>query len=78
MAIQSSTFSKREIGEFLRNTNNAYAASCWNSDIKSETPTWLETSNWFQRWFTDSNVGQYTFRLAELVCTQYWEMEENA
>lgn len=78
MAIQSSTFRKTEIKDFLMMTNNKWAALCWNSDIESETPTWMETNDWFQRWFTDSNVGQYMFRLAECHCTQYWEMEENA
>jgi hypothetical protein len=67
----NSTFRKAEIENFLMLTDHKYAASQWDVDIKSETPTWLETSNWFQRYFADSNVGQYMFRLCETNCFQY-------
>ena len=72
----NSTFRKAEIENFLMLTDHKWAASQWDVDIKSETPTWLETSNWFQRYFADSNVGQFMFRLAECQCTQYWDVEE--
>ena len=78
MAIASSTFSKHEISEFLRNTNNLYAASCWSLDIESERPDHTTVAKWFSRHFLDSNRAQYMFRLVECHCTQYWEMEENA
>ena len=77
MAIQSSTFRKTEIENFLLVTDHKYAAACWVSDIVSETPTWLETCNWFSSYFP-SNQAQFLFRLVECHCTQYWEMEENA
>lgn len=71
-----STFRKAEVENFLMLTDHKWAASCWGVDIKSETPTWLETSKWFQRYFADSNVGQFMFRLCETNCFQYIENEE--
>ena len=71
-----STFRKAEIENFLMLTDHKFAASQWGVDIKSETPTWLETSNWFQRYFADSNVGQYMFRLCAANCFQYIDNEE--
>lgn len=66
-----STFNKDEVENFLSLTNNNFAATRWHIDIKSETPTWLETSNWFQYYFTDPNAGQYMFRLCEAHCIQH-------
>jgi hypothetical protein len=66
-----STFNKKEVENFLMLTNNNFASNCWYNDIKSETPTWLETSKWFQRSFADPNTGQYMFRLCEAHCVQH-------
>jgi hypothetical protein len=66
-----STFNKKEVENFLIFNYNTSASNCWYNDIKSETPTWLETSKWFQRYFADPNAGQYMFRLCEAHCVQH-------
>jgi hypothetical protein len=71
MGIKESTFITREIGEFLFNTGNTFASSCWESDHGvSGQITYTNASKWFQRYFP-TNQGQYLFRLMECHVTQY-------
>lgn len=69
MAIKESTFNKTDIQQFLSNTGNSFASTCWYNDINTETPTYTQTANWFKRFFT-TNQAQYLFGLAECRCTQ--------
>lgn len=75
MALKESTFSKHEVQQFLLNTGNSFASSCWLNDINEERPTYTQTAKWFQRFFP-SNQAQYLFRLAECHCTQEAAYEE--
>jgi hypothetical protein len=69
MAIKESTFNKSDIEQFLSNTGNSFASSCWYNDINEERPTHTQTADWFKRFFP-TNQAQYLFRLAECRCTQ--------
>lgn len=62
------TYSKHEIEQFLLNTNNNFAASCFYNDHIDDRVTWLQAANWFQRYFADPNTGQFLFRLMEAHC----------
>ena len=71
MGIKETKFITREIEEFLFNTGNTFASSCWVNDKGvSGQITYTEASKWFQRFFP-SNQGQYLFKLMELRLTQY-------
>jgi len=74
MGIRESKFNIREIEEFLFNTGNTFASTCWANDKGvSGQITYTETSKWFQRYFP-TNQGQYLFRLMESKVTQYSEI----
>ena len=69
MGIKESTFNKSDIEQFLSNTGNSFASTCWYADITTDRPTYDQTCTWFKRFFT-TNQAQYLFRLAECRCTQ--------
>jgi hypothetical protein len=75
MALKESTFSKEDVQQFLLNTGNSFASSCWYNDINEERPTFTQTANWFKRFFP-TNQAQYLFRIAECRCTQEAAYEE--
>lgn len=62
------TYSTAQIKQFLIDTNYGYASTCWSEDMPKERVTYMEASNWFQKYFMDRNVGQYLFRLMECEC----------
>lgn len=71
MGIKESYFNIREIAEFLLNTGNSFASTCWESDKGvSGQITYTESSKWFKRFFP-TNQSQYLFRLMESQVTQY-------
>jgi|694.fasta_scaffold71944_8 hypothetical protein len=70
MPIKESTFTKSDLVEFLYNEGATFAATCFTREITEPQPTSLQVSNWFKKYFADSNRAQYLFRLAECKCTQ--------
>ena len=73
--LAESTFNKMEIVEFLVNTNNGFASSCFLNDISEDRPSHTRVARWFKNHFP-ANTSQYMFRLAEAHCVQTSEMVE--
>lgn len=69
------TYSTSQITQFLIDSKYEYAATCWSSDHTQERVSWLETSNWFQKYFIDKNVGRYLFRLMECECVAHMNFQ---
>ena len=65
------TYSTAQIKQFLIDNNREYASIRWSEDMTKERVTYMEASNWFQKYFMDRNVGQYLFRLMECECVGY-------
>lgn len=65
------TYSTAQIKQFLIDNNREYASICWSEDMPNERVTYMEASNWFQKYFMDRNVGRYLFRLMECECTAH-------